>query len=269
MPRPGPAFIVQPINRAPAVFIVCKQKPSKQQPGKRKPAEKAKRFYHQQQQRSPDDPTYWYSHPHLPTATHVEWFIDCHRMFEDDMDELKIRNYKSGLYVKVEDLTGMPLTWAFLLCKALPKTWDWGACLRKADALLPYALAKQDAREKYDGENVFSQRLGLQPSLRWTASLIHGFLTVDGDTNSLQCTEVAKSMTDCVAQQVGGWENADPRHLMSQFDPGFFADVGGSEAWIALEDSLDTQLAKLIRDGHHRDEFGIFGLWWIKHRMSL
>ena len=49
---------------------------------------------------------------------------------------------------------------------ALPTPWSWGAFLLTAAELLPSALGKIDAQEKYGGENIFQSALGGR-SLRW------------------------------------------------------------------------------------------------------
>eukprot|EP00798_Chlamydomonas_sp_ICE-L_P024696 gene24696-10329_t len=88
---------------------------------------------------------------------------------------------------------------------------------------------------------------GGEPSLRFTAALIYGSTTQGMmDIETPECDAVAESMKQSVL-----------RH----FEPSFFVDVGGSEAWTTLENALDTKLAKLIRRGDHFDEGDImFGM---------
>eukprot|EP00798_Chlamydomonas_sp_ICE-L_P024697 gene24697-10330_t len=66
-----------------------------------------------------DDPQYWYGVlSMLPASDHAEWFIDCHRLRENDMNSQGNPFFESGLYVELEELNGASVIWAFLLyCK--------------------------------------------------------------------------------------------------------------------------------------------------------
>ncbi|KOO30606.1 ankyrin repeat domain-containing protein 49 [Chrysochromulina tobinii] len=105
-----------------------------------------------------------------------EWLCDCYRMRVDD-DMCWGGGFLHGLYARDD---GDLISSDFLIyCKlsvkhgVVPRSWDWAAFLRTATALLPYAFEKQDAKEKWGGENVFAAVMGGR-SLRATAEVVYG-----------------------------------------------------------------------------------------------
>ena len=142
-----------------------------------------------------------------PSLQH-EWLVDCYRMRIDD----ECVWGASGCYT-TNDVKGF-----LLFCKlaarreVIPRCWNWGAFLRKAWQLLPYAFEKSDAQEKYGAENVFMGALGGR-SLRLTAEIVYESSCMFGSEESLTCWTL--------------------RREMHQLLPGdeFFNDVGGWPAW--------------------------------------
>jgi hypothetical protein len=119
-----------------------------------------------------------------------EWLCDCYRMRVDD-DMCWGGGFLHGLYARDD---GDLISSDFLIyCKlsvkhgVVPRSWDWAAFLRTATALLPYAFEKQDAKEKWGGENVFAAVMGGR-SLRATAEVVYG--------NSCQAMEPSVAMED-------------------------------------------------------------------------
>ncbi|KAJ3048610.1 hypothetical protein HK097_010386 [Rhizophlyctis rosea] len=164
--------------------------------------------------------------PGLSPSGAAEWFVDCYRLRLDD-DMVWGGGNLHGLYDP--EATPKSIAADFLVfCKlavahkVVPSNFDWSLCLTKAQELLPYAFEKDDAREKYGGENIFSSLMGRR-SLRMTGQWVYG--SGHGDMSSGQKHEdVAREVE---AEGAGLFEKA-----------AMFADVGGSTMWKKLARDL-------------------------------
>jgi hypothetical protein len=135
--------------------------------------------------------------------------------------------------------------------------WDWSKLGDKAVGLLPYAVEKSDAREKYGGENVFRGMLLGGRSLRFTAMQALGFQAEAGcgmggdDAETREALGEYQRLRMCV---VGRW-----RELVAGSGAGaagagggggrrggvradVFADVGGASVWQRMEARLRARL---------------------------
>lgn len=103
-----------------------------------------------------------------------EWLVDCYRMRCDD-DYVWGGGNLHGLYNE-EPIAPDFLVFCLLAVErgAVPSNWDWTAFLEVAATLLPYAFEKQDAKEKWGGENIFSPFTTGGRSLRHTAQTVYG-----------------------------------------------------------------------------------------------
>ena len=111
-----------------------------------------------------------------------EWLIDCYRMRVDD--EYVYQCNLKALY-SCENASEIVIIEDFLLFSVaakrrnvIPSKWIWKDYLNLAENLLPYAFEKEDAKEKYGGENIFSMLTGGR-SLRAVAGIIYGKTSVD------------------------------------------------------------------------------------------
>jgi len=166
-----------------------------------------------------------------------EWLCDCYRMRVDD-DMCWGGGFLHGLYARDD---GDLISSDFLIyCKlsvkhgVVPRSWDWAAFLRTATALLPYAFEKQDAKEKWGGENVFAAVMGGR-SLRATAEVVYG--------NSCQAMEPSVAM-EAMELRMGGrrrwlgtrWHWRTGCWPILAMD--ICADVGGASIWLELATAL-------------------------------
>lgn len=113
----------------------------------------------------------------------------------------------------------------------VPAGWNWSAFLNTAVDMLPYAFEKEDAREKWGGENVFAAMMGGR-SLRLTAELVYGEGAMafgQGVTGGGDSGKAYKA----VRRQV----NKKWRQLVSSGGV-VFSDVGGVAAWKKLRSKL-------------------------------
>ncbi|KAF5825849.1 hypothetical protein DUNSADRAFT_6385, partial [Dunaliella salina] len=104
----------------------------------------------------------------LSTKDQYEWLCDCYRMRIDD--EMVYQGNLRGLYDT--DVTNkqkkkvLVIEHFLVFCKlaklrgVLPEGWDWKGFLMHSADNLPYAFEKDDAKEKWGGENYFSAFLG-------------------------------------------------------------------------------------------------------------
>ena len=156
-----------------------------------------------------------------------EWLTDCYRMRVDD-DYCWGGNLR-GLYDP--DATSETIAKDFLeFCRlalghgVIPSGWDWPLFLRSSAKLICFAFEKSDAKEKYDGENIFSSLIGGRPSLRGTGEVVYG-CSDDGPSYRYPpgSEEVAKT---------------DENLLFTEGKASLFADVGGAAAWRELVSAL-------------------------------
>jgi hypothetical protein len=105
--------------------------------------------------------------------------------------------------------------------------WDWGRFLNKAAELLGFAFEKDDAKEKYGGENVFSAAMGGR-SLRATAEFVYG----------TSCMAGAMSGGDDPAEQLREQVESEPLEVLLAGQGELFADVGGAAAWRRLQSRM-------------------------------
>lgn len=115
----------------------------------------------------------------------------------------------------------------------LPLGFSWAACLQQAAKLLPYAFEKEDAKDKWGRENIFSAMLGGR-SLRFTGEVVYGYSCVYGSASS----EDAAAHNE-VYKQV---EQVSWQRLVAADHSSLFADVGGVEAWVKLRKTLQQPL---------------------------
>lgn len=108
----------------------------------------------------------------LPRIKQHNWFIHCYQMRIDD-DMVWGGGNLHGLYDPYH--TAESVTRDFLVfCKLavrnrmLPNGWSWRKFLARAGHMLLYAFEKEDAKNLYGSENVFSASTGGR-SLRFTA----------------------------------------------------------------------------------------------------
>jgi len=104
-----------------------------------------------------------------------------------------------------------------------------------APNLLPYHFDKQDAKDKWGGENVFSPR----PSLRRTAERVYGLSCMspyDDEDVQAKGELLKKEVMTHINSQLGGDQN------LAGSKPEIFEDVGGKEDWVALMNLLKKKL---------------------------
>ena len=159
-----------------------------------------------------------------------EWFVDCYRMRVDD-------NYAwaggelTGIYnpnATKDYVVGDLIIFALLSVKqnVLPPCWDWSKFLQAALPLIPYAFEKNDAKEKYGEENVFSVAHGGR-SLRFTAEIVYASSIMSPDW-SLQ-NKMHKLVFKC-------------GNYLANKNSGTFKDIGEIKIWRHFKSQL-----KLVR----------------------
>jgi tetratricopeptide (TPR) repeat protein len=161
----------------------------------------------------------------LDSIKKYEWFVDCYRMRCDDI--YAYQGEFVGIYQAYADGNKFSVLEDFLVfCKmavrnkVIPEKWDWKSFIEASLKLLPYAFEKDDAQEKYGGENVFSGLLGGR-SLRYTAELVYGSSIMEGELGSQEYYDLVEKIDD-------QWRSL-------QRNRNFFSDVGGFEVWRNLE----------------------------------
>jgi hypothetical protein len=115
----------------------------------------------------------------------------------------------------------------------VPPGWDWSAFLSKAAGLLGYAFEKEDAKDKWGGENVFSAMMGGR-SLRYTGEVVYGSSCMapgnprDDREKAAQATleQYERQVEAAFAGGAGGQQLGQHQQL--------FAEVGGLAAWQQL-----------------------------------
>eukprot|EP00960_Hanusia_phi_P026775 746460-Hanusia_phi.AAC.1 len=153
------------------------------------------------------------------------WLVDCYRMRADD-DYVWGGCNMHGLY----HMSGkQPIVEDFLVfCKlaverqVIPAEWDWKKFLATAKDLLPYAFEKEDAKDKYGGENVLTAAMGGR-SLRFTAEVIYQSSCMSGDMGISDRHSEVSELVDCE------W-----KALSKPAKASFFDDVGGQKIWVDL-----------------------------------
>jgi hypothetical protein len=127
----------------------------------------------------------------------------------------------------------------------VPPGWDWSKLGAKAVGLLPYAFEKDDARDKYGGENVFAGMMGGR-SLRYTAIVALGFGAEAGGGMAGDDPRTADALRE--HERLHGLVVARWPELLAGSDTGggggggasagVFADVGGASVWQRMEARL-------------------------------
>ncbi|KIZ02325.1 hypothetical protein MNEG_5635 [Monoraphidium neglectum] len=133
-----------------------------------------------------------------------------------------------------------------LFCKlayaagALPPAWDWRAFLAVAGPLIAEPMSKQDARERWGGENIFAGALGGR-SLRWTADTIFGFNYMLAQHENLVEKEARPEFRPLFEQIFNRLPQllAAARSAADGADASMFDDVGGVEAWARLLEEME------------------------------
>jgi hypothetical protein len=164
-----------------------------------------------------------------PKKQHV-WLVDCYRMRVDD--DMVYGGDCVGLYNPESD-KGDVLLHFLVFCRlavahgVVPRGWDWPAFLREAAKLLPFAFEKEDAKEKWGGENVFSVFMGGR-SLRTTGEVVYG--SSIGSLSEVHDDEMR------VYQEL---EDRDWEELIESPDAArVFRSVGGVAAWRELHANM-------------------------------
>lgn len=203
------------------------------------------------------NPQAWFHQ--LGSYRSAEWFVDCYRMRVDD--EAKYLSAFRGFYEleftpAMLEMSGAPpqvlspkdkafiLVTDFLLFmklaeknQVLPKEgFAFQLCLGYfAPSLLLKAFDKEDAKDKWGGENVFSAR----PSLRRSAETVYGLSAMT-------------HYSDQEAQAKGERTQAEIKNLiqrdLNKDDIGsspasLFSGIGGKELWVSLFASLESRMA--------------------------
>jgi len=156
----------------------------------------------------------------LSEAEKYEWLVDCYRMRVDD-DYAWGGGNLHGLYNG--DASNDEIVCDFwVFCKqakevgAVPSDWQWDRFLDVASNHLRYAFEKEDATEKWGGENVFSAMMGGR-SLRFTAEQIYG-----SSIQAMEDSTRTEELNDHIAS--------------SNFfqEPSNFDGLGGAACWNRL-----------------------------------
>ena len=156
----------------------------------------------------------------LSEAEKYEWLVDCYRMRVDD-DYAWGGGNLHGLYNG--DASNDEIVCDFwVFCKqakevgAVPSDWQWDRFLDVASKHLRYAFEKEDATEKWGGENVFSAMMGGR-SLRFTAEQIYG-----SSIQAMEDSTRTEELNDHIAS--------------SNFfqEPSNFDGLGGAACWNRL-----------------------------------
>ena len=116
--------------------------------------------------------------------------------------------------------------------------WSWARAVAAAKGLLPYAFEKDDACEKYSGENFFAVVTGGR-SLRFTASRAYGFDPTIGEDAAPGAAAAAAALAQLEEAVRGSW-----RALERGGGGGVFDDVGGAEAWKGLAAPLKREMRR-------------------------
>lgn len=166
-----------------------------------------------------------------------EWFVDCYRMRVDD-DYAHGGGNTHGLYDI--DGSGQDILQDFLIfCKmavqhgVLPRGWDWSKLIAPAVKLLVYAFEKDDAQDKWGGENLFSAMLGGR-SLRYTAEIVYGCSCMAGLDGSEELYAVCDDVDKIWDAFVLGRSTSPVGDNMAAL----FQDVGGVEVWKKMMQKL-------------------------------
>lgn len=114
--------------------------------------------------------------------------------------------------------------------KVLPVGWSWSRCLDHAAKLLPYAFEKEDAKEKWGGENIFAGVMGGR-SLRLTGEMVYGFSCMGSADYEGNSSKAYRSVEEKV-ESYGGW------HGLVSSGSEVFKDVGGVDLWKQLHSRL-------------------------------
>ncbi len=122
--------------------------------------------------------------------------------------------------------------------KATPAGFKFNKCLTAAKDLLPYAFEKDDAKEKYGGENVFSSVVSGKPSLRHVAEMVYGYSSPNSSGDSDEVTE-ARKLRESIENKVKFPSEAET-------DERIFKDVGGIDIWYKLYNEM-TVIATVHR----------------------
>mmetsp|Transcript_11466 Transcript_11466/g.31287 ORF Transcript_11466/g.31287 Transcript_11466/m.31287 type:complete len:331 (+) Transcript_11466:136-1128(+) len=170
----------------------------------------------------------------LSIKDQYEWLCDCYRMRIDD--EMVYQGNLRGLYdMNVTDKQKrkvLVIEHFLVFCKLAklmgvlpPEGWDWKAFLMHRADNLPYAFEKDDAKQKWGGENYFSAFTGGR-SLRATGETIYGTQVVGSSVSK------SPEQRQLDRQILGHW-----RSLLTK-QPEVFDDVGGKEAWEAMSKAM-------------------------------
>ena len=192
---------------------------------------------------SPDRPNWSWS-VGLGAGKQYEWLVDCYRMRVDDEYAVSEKIRSKSLYdpdhtedsILVDFLVFSKL--AVLMEAVPPSGWDWARYMSKARQLLRYAFEKDDAFEKYGGENFFEGAVGIGSgrSLRFTAQQIFA-----AEVTTLEVTDFRAMQleSEVVSRCFGDDEYFDEDDVVD-FDSAadVFEDVGGVQLWRDLKHAL-------------------------------
>jgi tetratricopeptide (TPR) repeat protein len=155
-----------------------------------------------------------------------DWLIDCYRMRCDDVSKYQgnlVGIYREELvdgkkYGILEDF--LVFCKLAVLNKVIPSKWNWKTLLEIAVDSIQSAFDKDDAHDKWGGENVFSAMMGGR-SLRYTAEIVYGTGVMEKSAGSSEFHNLMRKVSE-------KWRSI-------KRNPDFFADVGGIDAWKRFE----------------------------------
>ncbi|KAG2493057.1 hypothetical protein HYH03_008720 [Edaphochlamys debaryana] len=178
---------------------------------------------------SPPSPSAWAAG--LSPAQRAAWLVDCYRMrVTDDMHGGA--GYRHG--PAHEHCNRDTILFDFLVfCKlavkqgVVPPGWDWPAFLAAAEGAVGEWFDKEDAKEKWGGENIFRGMMSGGRSLRFTAEVVYG-------SSCMSAYGIPEAATRMAKEELGGVPVAE----LLRTRPGAMEDVGGVEAWARLRERL-------------------------------
>uniref|UniRef100_A0A0G4HLW5 MYND-type domain-containing protein n=1 Tax=Chromera velia CCMP2878 TaxID=1169474 RepID=A0A0G4HLW5_9ALVE len=177
-----------------------------------------------------------------------EWLVDCYRMRADD-DYAWGGGNMHGLYSAACDEgeeANLTIASDFLIfCRlavrheVVPSPWNWGKFLKKAAGMLGFAFEKEDAKEKWGGENVFSAMMGGR-SLRATGEVVYGSSCMQGGISDDDDSEALCEEQDAVHEALEEVRNRFDEMIEKAEEEGISEKIEEDEMdeWKSLPDRL-------------------------------
>jgi hypothetical protein len=117
--------------------------------------------------------------------------------------------------------------------EVIPPGWDWPAFLGKAAGLLGFAFEKEDAKDKWGGENIFSAMMGGR-SLRYTGEVVYGSSCMAPGTPRNDKEKAAQATMEQYEAQVAAAFSGGASGPQLARHQQLFDEVGGSAIWQQL-----------------------------------